>query len=119
MSFIPSDRIKSFGNAFRGLKLVMASEKNFRIHIFVACVVIMAGFFAKLTANEWCIIMVTIILVLVLEIMNTAIEKLVDFVSPGFHEQAAWVKDISAAAVLLAATGAVITGLIIFLPKIL
>jgi diacylglycerol kinase len=119
MNLNPSGRLKSFAYAFRGLKIVMTGQKNFRIHISVACIVILAGLYERLTESEWCIIIVTIFLVLALEVVNTALEKLVDFISPGFHEQAAIIKDISAAAVLLAATGAVIIGLIIFLPRIL
>ena len=63
--------------------------------------------------------MLAIFLVLAMEVVNTAIEKLVDFVSPAYHEMAGMVKDLSAAAVLLTAVGAVIAGTIIFLPKIL
>lgn len=98
--------------------MVLSTQQNVWIHIVVSCLVMVAGIFARLTAVEWCIIVLTISLVLAMEIMNTAIEKLVDFVSPGFHEQAGLIKDISAAAVLLAAAGAVIAGLIIFVPKV-
>ncbi|MCX6306362.1 MAG: diacylglycerol kinase family protein [Bacteroidetes bacterium] len=110
--------LKSFGFAFNGLRMVLSTQQNVWIHIVVSCLVMVAGIFARLTAVEWCIIVLTISLVLAMEIMNTAIEKLVDFVSPGFHEQAGLIKDISAAAVLLAAAGAVIAGLIIFVPKV-
>jgi diacylglycerol kinase len=58
-------------------------------------------------------------MVIAMETMNSAIEKLVDFVSPGFHEQAGAIKDISAAAVLLTVVGAVVAGLLIFLPKLI
>jgi undecaprenol kinase len=119
MNVNPPGRLKSFTYAFRGLKLVFTGQKNFRIHLSVAFMVILAGLYLRLPAVEWGIIAVTIFLVLALEVVNTAVEKLVDFISPGFHEKAAIIKDISAGAVLLAATGAVITGLIIFLPRIL
>ncbi|MDP1622053.1 MAG: diacylglycerol kinase family protein [Bacteroidales bacterium] len=108
---------KSFGFAVKGLKLAISSQQNFRIHVLVAVLVVAAGIFARLSAGEWCIIMITISMVLAMEAVNTAIEKLVDFVSPGFHEQAGTVKDISAGAVLITAIGAVIVGLVIFLPK--
>jgi diacylglycerol kinase len=119
MNFDPGKLIKSFGYALRGLKIVVISQQNFRFHFIVACMVVMAGILARLTVIEWCIITITIFLVFAIEVVNTAIEKLVDFVSPGFHEQAGMVKDISAAAVLLTAFGAVIVGIIIFLPRIL
>jgi diacylglycerol kinase (ATP) len=111
--------INSFKYALKGLKIVSATQQNFWIHIGVACLVVVAGVFASLTVMEWCIIVITIFLVLTMETFNTAIEKLVDFISPGFQEQAGAVKDISAAAVLLAAIGAVIAGMIIFIPKVI
>ena len=119
MIFIPRKLIKSFSFACKGLKTVICSQQNFQVHIAVACVVIASGVFFKLTAGEWCLIVLTITLVLAMETLNTAIEKLVDFISPGFHPQAGAVKDISAAAVLITAIAAVIIGLIIFLPKLL
>jgi diacylglycerol kinase len=119
MNFNPGKLQKSFGCAFNGLKMVLISQQNFRIHIAVIIIVCTAGVFSQLTASEWCIIVMTIFLVLAMETMNTAIEKLVDFISPGFHEQAGIVKDIAAAAVLLSAAAAVIVGLIIFMPRLL
>ena len=119
MHFDPGKLLKSFGYAFRGLRIVLLSQQNFQVHLCIACLVVAAGIAAGLTAGEWCIILLTIFLVLAMEIVNTAIEKLVDFVSPAYHEKAGIVKDISAAAVLLTAIGAVIVGTFIFLPKIL
>jgi diacylglycerol kinase len=117
MKFDPVRQIKSFGYALNGLKIVLGSQQNIWIHLMVTLCVVVCGKFVGLTNPEWCVIVVTISLVLAMEVMNTAIEKLVDFVSPGFHQQAGIVKDIAAAAVLLTAIGAVIVGLIIFLPK--
>jgi diacylglycerol kinase len=119
MKFIPTGRLKSFVFAFRGLRIMLSGQKNFLIHLAVTFLVIFAGLFAGLTNVEWCIIIAVIILVLALEIINTALEKLVDFISPGFHEQAGAIKDLAAAAVLIAAIGSVIIGSMIFLPKIL
>jgi len=110
---------KRFGYAFNGLKIVFSSQQNIWIHFGVACMVVIAGIFLRLTDREWCIIVMAIFMVFAMEVLNTAIEKLVDFVSPGYHEKAGTVKDISAAAVLLTVIGAVITGLIIFLPKLI
>ncbi|MFZ4523070.1 MAG: diacylglycerol kinase family protein [Bacteroidales bacterium] len=114
----PQKLIKGFGFAFNGLKIVFSSEQNFRIHLVAATLAVITGIFVHLSEIEWCIIVTSIFLVFAMEIMNTAIEKLVDLVSPGFHRQAGIVKDISAAAVLVTAMAAVITGLIIFLPKL-
>ncbi len=110
--------VKSFGFAFKGIRIVGRSQQNFWIHVIIAGLVVVSGFYAKLTHTEWCILVLTMVVVLAMEVINTAIEKLVDFVSPGFNEQAGMIKDISAAAVLVTAIGAIIIGLIIFLPKI-
>lgn len=110
---------KTFTYAIRGLKTVFLSQLNFRIHAGVACLVTLCGIIAGLTPAEWCIIVLAVFLVLATEAVNTAIEKLVDLVTPGFHELAGMVKDIAAGAVLLTVIGAVIAGLIIFLPRII
>lgn len=112
-------RLKSFVHAWNGLREVVSGQANFRIHLAVAVVVVAAGFQAGLTAGEWCIIVLAIFLVLSLEAANTAIEHVVDLLSPGYHETARKAKDIGAAAVLLAAVGSIAAGLLIFLPKIL
>lgn len=110
--------LKRFGYALKGLKVVLR-QQNFLIHLVIASLVIIAGFYTGVSSREWCILILTISMVLAMETINTAIEKLVDFVSPGFHVQAGMVKDLSAGAVLLTAVGAVIVGLIIFLPKLI
>lgn len=119
MNLNPGKLIKGFGYAFKGMNMVVGTQQNFRIHIIISCMVVMAGIFVKLTSVEWCIIVLTISMVLAMETLNTAVEKLVDHISPGFHKQAGMVKDIAAAAVLLTAIAAAITGLIIFLPRLL
>ncbi|MEI7896933.1 MAG: diacylglycerol kinase family protein [bacterium] len=118
MNFSTGKLVKSFGYAFKGFAFVVKTQQNFRFHLLVTLAVIVSGFIAKLSPAEWCLVILTIAMVLAIEILNTAVEKLVDFISPGFHEQAGMVKDISAAAVLLTAIGAVTIGCIIFLPKI-
>lgn len=107
-------RVDSFRFAFRGLGTVMGSQHNFRIHLCITIVVIVAGFFARLSLTEWCIIMLTIALVLSLEAINTALESLVDIISPEYHVAAGKAKDIAAGAVLVAAFTALVIGIIIF-----
>ena len=114
-----SGRLRSFVCAFNGLKFILRSQLNFMIHLSVGFIVILCGFLARLNATEWCILMVVMGLVISMEAMNTAIEQLVDFVSPDYHKQAGIVKDIAAGAVLLAAVTAVVTGIILFLPKMI
>ena len=117
--FSISDRLQSFIFAFRGLGCVIRCQHNFIIHLVIAFIVVIAGLTCRLNAAEWCLIIFCISLVFSLEVINTAIEKLVDFISPGYQEQAGMVKDIAAAAVLIAALGSVIIGSIIFIPKLL
>jgi len=111
--------IRSFGYAFKGVAYATASQLNFRIHLAATAIVLPLGYFLHISKNEWQWIMLCITIVLVTEIFNTMIETLVDLVSPGYNEKAGRVKDMAAGAVVIAAAFALITGLIIFLPKIL
>ena len=81
-------------------------------------IVIALGIFMKLNKIEWCIITIAIVMVISAELFNTAIETVVDMVSPQKNPQAKLVKDIAAAAVLVLAIGAAVIGIIIFGPKI-
>jgi len=111
-------RLTSFGYAFNGLKILIKEEHNSRIHIMAVTCVLIAGFFFKLSALEWIAIVFAIGLVMALELFNSAIENLSDFVSPDRHDQIKKIKDLSAAGVLIGAITAVIIGLIVFVPKI-
>ncbi|MCJ7805445.1 diacylglycerol kinase family protein [Patescibacteria group bacterium] len=110
---------KSFRFAFSGVRTALREEPNFKIHILIAILAAILGFFLKLAPIEWLVLTLTVAMVLILELMNTSLEVLVDIVSPEIHEKAKIAKDVAAASVLLASISAVIVGLIIFLPKIL
>jgi diacylglycerol kinase len=112
-------RLKSFKYAFNGLKLLFQEEHNSRIHLAAALLVIIAGFYFNITLNEWLILIFAISLVFVVEIINSVIENLSDFVSPENNTLIKKAKDMGAAAVLLASLAALIIGLLIFIPKIL
>jgi len=112
------DRIKSFKYAFHGLKLFFILDHNGRVHLFAAIVAIALSFYLKLSALEWIAILGVISAVMVAEILNSAIEKLADMVSPDFHPKIKIVKDLAAAAVLVAAFLALAVGAIIFIPKL-
>ncbi len=112
-------RIKSFSYAFKGIATLFTTQPNARVHAFVLTLVIGAGFYFKIERTEWLSITLVAALVLSAEAMNTAIEFVVDLASPDYHPLAGKAKDVAAAAVLLAAFGAVIVGLIIFLPRLL
>lgn len=111
--------IKSFGYAFSGIAYTTRTQLNFQIHLAAILVVSLAGWYFKLSTSEWLWIILAIGLVLVTELVNTAIEILVDLVSPGFNEKAGKVKDVAAGAVVIAAIISVLTGAIIFVPKLI
>ena len=112
-------RIKSFRYAFNGLSILFKNEHNSWIHLFATIVVIIAGILLKISTLEWIIVVACIGGVFALELINTAIEEIADFISPEKHDMIKKIKDLSAAAVLVAAIVAFIIGLIIFLPKLL
>lgn len=118
-NFSINKRVKSFGYAFNGLKILILEEHNSRIHLLAAIVVVIAGYFYQLAALEWIAIVFAIGLVIALELFNSAIENISDFISPGHDITIKKIKDLSAAAVLVGAITAAIIGLIVFVPKII
>ena len=117
--FSLSNRIRSFGYAFKGLRILFKEEHNSRIQLIAAIAVIIAGFVFNISQTEWIAIIFAIGLVLAMEAINSAIEGLADFVSPEKHEMIKKIKDLSAAGVLISALAALIIGLIVFVPKLL
>lgn len=116
--FLIKDRIKSFKYAFSGLKLFFIKEHNARIHLGAATFTICLALYLRISSYEWISILSVIALVFIAEIFNTSIEKLADVVSANYHPKIKIVKDLAAAAVLIAAFLAVIIGGIIFIPKL-
>jgi diacylglycerol kinase len=112
-------RMKSFLHAFHGLRILWKEEPNARIHVVIAILVIPAGLFFKISPTEWIVVILATGMVLAAEILNTSIENLADFVSPVKNEKIRKVKDLAAAGVLVTAISALVTGVIIFLPKII
>ena len=114
------DRFKfSFRNALIGIKTAYKSQRNLRVHIIFGFFVIIFGVFLKVSMVEWLILLLTILVVLITEIYNTALEFTVDLFSTEYSKQAKKAKDISAAGVLITAFFAIFIGIIIFLPKLL
>lgn len=110
---------EKFLNAFRGLYVFGKTTNNLYIHIFVAILVIVFGIYFKVSNYEWIALIFAIGFVIVSEAFNTAIEIDIDLTSPEYHPFARDTKDVSAAAVLLAAFTAIAIGLVVFIPKIL
>ncbi len=111
-------RLKSFGFAYNGLKILFQKEHNSRIHLIATLIVIIISFIYDLNASEWLAIIFSIGLVFTAELFNTAIENICDFISIEKNEKIKIIKDLAAAAVLISALTVSIIGLIIFLPKI-
>jgi diacylglycerol kinase (ATP) len=112
-------RVKSFGYAFKGLWLFLSTQPNGWIHLLAVAVVSGGGLWYGITTTEWLLCFLCFGLVIAVEIVNTAIEFLVDHLSPGFHSKAGAVKDLAAAAVLVAAGIAAMVGVAIFWPYIM
>jgi diacylglycerol kinase len=109
---------RSFRFAAKGLSYTIATQPNFIFHLIAAVLVVMAGWYFEISKGEWLAIVICIGLVMVTELLNTAIEILVDWLSPEFNVKAGLVKDIAAGAVLVAALVALVVAFVIFVPKI-
>ena len=107
---------KSQGHARSGLKLIFKNERNFRIDLTMALIVVIFGFLFKISHADWIAISLVISIVFVAETVNSAIEALCDTVSLEYKVNIKYAKDVSAGAVLVTALVSVITGLIVFMP---
>lgn len=118
-TFSPKRLWRSFAYAFRGLRYMIGSERNFQVHIVALVLVVILGFVFHLSSTEWSLVVLCIAMVTAAECFNTAIELLTDMISPNHNPAAGRVKDVAAAAVTLSAIGAAIVGCIIFLPHLI
>ncbi|NLB11831.1 diacylglycerol kinase family protein [Candidatus Dojkabacteria bacterium] len=109
---------KSQGHARSGIKLIFKNERNFRIDLIVAIIVVILGFLFKISHTDWIAISLVISVVFVSETINSAIEALCDTVSLEYKVNIKYAKDVSAGAVLVSALVSVITGLIVFVPYV-
>ena len=118
-SFSIKARFKSFRFAVEGLNAFFTTQPNAIIHLLMTLLAFSAAVFFNVSKGEAIAIVLAAAVVWAAELFNTAIERLADMVSKDFHPSIKFVKDVSAAAVLLSAVAAFITGAIIFLPKLL
>lgn len=112
-------RLKSFVFAWRGIIDFFRTEHNAQIHLAVTIIVIVLSIFFRVNKTETIAIIFSVAMVWVTEMVNTTIEKTMDFISLQKHPQIKVIKDLSAGAVLIASLAAVVVGCIIFIPKIL
>ena len=114
-----SNVLKSFKYAFNGISYVLKTSINFKIQLIIAVIILMIGFLLQISQGNYVILIATIMSVLILEILNTSIESIVDLVvKKEFNSLAKISKDTSAGAVLLASINSVIIAVYIFVPKI-
>ena len=111
--------MRSFSFAFSGILLALRKERNMRFHFISSIIVLLVSFYFSITKIEWVFILFTIGGMFALEIMNTAIERVVDLVTAEYHPLAKQAKDLAAGAVLIYAALSVVIGIVIFLPYVL
>ena len=114
-----SGRIRSFKYAFVGICIILKSQHNAWVHAVATIIVFVVGFLLKISTSEWCLIVLAIVAVWTAEALNTAFEFLADATNPDFHPMIKNSKDVAAGAVLIAAIGSIIIGVLIFLPKVI
>jgi len=117
-SFI-SGRLKSVSFALKGAVKLITTEHSVMVQFFIGILMTIIGFFMHITTTEWLFQTLAIGLVMSIEGINTAVEKIADFIHPNYHERIGFIKDIAAGAVFFAALTAVAIGLIIYVPKFL
>lgn len=113
---MPKHRVLSFKYAIEGLILALKEEPNLKFHAVTGTIAIFLGWFFQIEFSEWLVILVLIGLVISLELTNTALEAIVDYLIPQIHPVAKKVKDIAAASVLVASITALVIGVLIFWP---
>lgn len=106
--------VKSFWYGFKGIGIAFKEQLNVKIHFLAVAVIITAGIWFGLNTAEWAIVFLTFGMVIVAEMLNTAIEYIVDFISPEYNVKAGKIKDVAAGAVLIAAITAAIVAAFIF-----
>ena len=115
MSYIKK-RKSAFGFAFKGIFLFFKEEAHAKIHLIIFLIVLFAGIYFELSGVEWVIILIASALVFSTEMLNSALERTIDYLHPEQHESIGKAKDIAAGAVLIAAIFAVAIGVVVFWP---
>ncbi len=110
---------KSFKYAFRGLFKTFHEEQNLKIQSLVGLIIILLGLYFKISRLEWIILILVIGLVILMEIVNSSVERITDVLKPRINGYVKEIKDIMAAAVMLASIIAIIIGIIIFAPHLI
>lgn len=109
-------RLKSVTYAFKGAVKLITTEHSVMVQFSLGIVMAIAGFYFGISKTEWLFQTFAIGLVMSIEGLNTAVEKMADFIHPNYHERIGFIKDIAAGAVFFAALTAIAIGLIIYIP---
>ena len=109
--------LRAFGHAANGFRLALVSEPHMRFHLFAAIIVSLLGFYFKIAIIEWALLSLSVGIVLLSELLNTAIEITLDICIPRQDPKVKAAKDIASAAVWISATIATLVGSFIFIPK--
>jgi diacylglycerol kinase (ATP) len=112
-------RLKSMGFALKGALKLISTEHSVMVQFSLGIIMTIAGFYFNISNTEWMFQILAIGLVMSIEGLNTAVEKIADFIHPEFHERIGFIKDIAAGAVFFAAMTAIAIGLMIYVPKFL
>lgn len=110
---------RSFGHALRGIRTVLATQPNALLHLAIAVGVVALGLFLGISLMEWALVVICIATVVAAEAFNTALEFLADALEPDHNPLVGRAKDIAAGAVLLTSIGAVVVGMLVFIPHVL
>lgn len=110
--------VKSFANAYAGMSYCVRTQRNLRIHLAITALVLALSAALRVTLTELAVLVFCIVVVIVTEMLNTALECTVDLVTSDYHPLAKLAKDVSAGAVLVASLGAMAIGVIVFLPRL-
>ncbi|MCB0374590.1 MAG: diacylglycerol kinase family protein [Sinomicrobium sp.] len=111
-------RIKSIGIAFRGARLLIATEASIKVQLAIAIFITLAGIYVNLSPTEWMLQTLAIAIVIGMEGINTALEKTADFIHPDHNDKIGFIKDIAAGAVFISALAATAVGCIIYVPRL-
>ncbi|MCD8403741.1 diacylglycerol kinase family protein [Tenacibaculum finnmarkense] len=112
-------RLRSVTFAFKGMWLLITTEDSIKAQVFLGILATCLGWYFNLSETQWLFQFLIIGMVLVAEALNTAVEKIADFIHPDYHERIGFIKDIAAGAPAFAALTALIIASIIYLPKII
>ncbi|WP_190808901.1 diacylglycerol kinase family protein [Flagellimonas sp. S3867] len=113
-----TNRIRSIGYAVKGLFLLLRTEASIKIQFVIALLMTGAGFYFEISKTEWIVQLLAIGMVMGIEGLNTAIEKIADYIQPEKDPKIGFIKDVSAGAVMIVSIIASIIGLIIYIPKL-